>query len=151
MGYKMKHTAKGKLLTDTILEIFKLNGLLTVEGDQLTKELGLTGARWKILGALFESDWPMTVPEVARMMGQSRQAVQRLSNEMKEDGLLETQINPDHKRAKKIFLTDNGKEVYALVMRKQMPWANAIATELKYSDLKLTSSVLQKVINRLAF
>jgi DNA-binding MarR family transcriptional regulator len=147
-GLKMKHTSEGRLLTHIILETFKLNGLLILEGDQLIKELSLTSARWKVLGALFETPHPITVPEIARMMGQSRQAVQRLSNEMKEEGLIDAQANPYHKRAKLLTLTESGKEIYRLVMQKQIPWVNSIASEFKASDLKLASSVLQKLITR---
>ena len=144
----MKHTNEGKLLTSIILETFKLNGLLTLEGDSLIKELGLSSARWKILGALSEGDDLMTVPDIARMMGQSRQAVQRLSNEMKVEGLLATKTNPNHKRAKLLTLTDSGKESYALAMQKQIPWVNSIANEFNESDLKLVASVLQKLNGR---
>ncbi|MCH9697849.1 MAG: MarR family transcriptional regulator [Gammaproteobacteria bacterium] len=145
----MKHTAKGSLLTDIILETFKLNGLLVSEGDQLVKKLGLTSARWKVLGALSSGLGPMTVPDIARAMGQSRQAVQRLSNEMVKDGLLMTQINPGHQRAKFLILTDHGKRAYENAMQKQIPWVNAIASELKEADLEVTSSILKKLIAHL--
>lgn len=145
----MKHTTKGSLLTDIILETFKLNGLLVSEGDQLVKELGLTSARWKILGALSSIPIPMTVPDIARAMGQSRQAVQRLSNEMVKDGLLMTQDNPDHQRAKFLTLTESGKNTYEKAMQKQTPWVNSIATELDERDLEIASSVLKKIIIRL--
>jgi len=144
----MEHTIEGKLLTDIILETFKLNGLLILEGDQLIKDLGVTSARWKVLGALSNSPGPLTVPDIARMMGQSRQAVQRLSNELQEEGLLTVQPNPKHKRAKLLALTDSGKEVYRLVMQKQIPWVNSIANEFNEADLQLASSVLQKLISR---
>ena len=78
----MKHTHKGSLMTDIILDTFKLNGLLVVEGDLLISDLGLTSARWKVLGALSNGLEAMTVSDIARMMGQSRQAVQRLSRRM---------------------------------------------------------------------
>ncbi len=145
----MKHTSKGSLLTDIILATFKLNGLLVSEGDELVKDLGLTSARWKVLGALSNGLGPMTVPDIARMMGQSRQAVQRLSNEMIKDGLLVTQHNPNHQRAKLLKLTDSGKHAYEQAMQKQIPWVNSIATEVKETDLKSVSSVLQKLISRL--
>jgi DNA-binding MarR family transcriptional regulator len=145
----VKHSAEGKLLTEIILGIFKLNGLLITEGDQLINGLGLSSARWKVLGAISESDRPMTVPDIARMMGQSRQAVQRLSNEMKEEGLLETKNNPGHKRAKLLALTDEGKSIYAEVEQLQIPWVNSIADEIETTDLKHTSSVLQRIITRL--
>ncbi len=108
----------------------------------------MTSARWKILGAVFETIHPMTVPEVARMMGQSRQAVQRLSNAMQEEGLLDTQPNPDHKRAKKLVLTEHGKEIYAQVMQKQIPWVNSIAEEFNAAELILAGSVLRRLLCR---
>ncbi len=144
----MKHTTKGTTLTCIILETFKLNGLLILEGDELIKELGVTSARWKVLGALSNYPSPITVSEIARMMGQSRQAVQRLSNEMIEEGLLTSQVNPKHKRAKLLTLTEDGKDIYIRIMQKQIPWVNEIADDFSESDLKLASTVLQKLISR---
>lgn len=145
----MKRTQEGKLLTQIVLQVFKLSGLLVLEGDQLIKDLGLTSARWKVLGAISRSDHLMTVPDIARMMGQSRQAVQRLFNELKGEGLLDTQSNPNHKRAKFLVLTEKGDQVCAQLDEKQIPWVNLLADELKSADLALTSSVLQGVIAQL--
>ena len=144
----MKHTPRGKLLTEVILQAFKLNGLLISEGDELVKELGLTSARWKVLGALSNSPLPVTVSDIARLMGQSRQAVQRIANEMTTDGLLVALENPEHKRAKLLKLTQKGKLAYDRAMEKQIPWVNSIAGELKETDLKSVSSVLNKLINQ---
>ena len=96
----MQHTKQGRLFTQMVLELFKLNGLLIAEGDQITQELGLSSARWKILGALALSSQPMTVPKIANTMGQTRQSVQRLADAMQRDGFLDYQDNPYHKRAK---------------------------------------------------
>lgn len=145
----MKHTSKGKLLTDVILETFKLNGLLVAVGDQLIKELGITSARWKILGALSGGQNVMTVPEIARQMGQSRQAVQRLANEMMEDGLLVSEDNPKHQRAKLLKLTRNGQAVYRKVMEKQAPWVNEIAQEMTEVELKTIVAGLQRLNDQL--
>ncbi len=145
----MKHTSKGNLLTDIILETFKLNGLLVSSGDQLIKELGLTSARWKVLGALSRSDNPMTVPDIARMMGQSRQAVQRLCNEMMADGFVLTQDNPEHQRAKLLVLTQSGEQMYDQVMQKQIPWVNALVPDVKENDLETVSFVLKQLIQHL--
>ena len=144
----MKHTPEGKLFTDIILEIFKLNGLLVTEGDQLIKELGLSSARWKVLGALYKSSDPMTVPEIARMMGQTRQAVQRIANEMNKDGLVNTQMNPDHKSANYLVLTEKGKEIFEVIEKKQIPWVNDKADDFDASELKITWSVLLKMIGK---
>ena len=145
----MKHTHKGSLMTDIILDTFKLNGLLVVEGDLLISDLGLTSARWKVLGALSNGLEAMTVSDIARMMGQSRQAVQRLSNEMLKDGLLEAQINPKHQRAKLMKLTEKGIQAYEQAMQKQVPWVNRIAGDFEEKDLELASSILEKLVRQL--
>jgi DNA-binding MarR family transcriptional regulator len=145
----MNHSTEGKLLTDIILEIFKLNGFLILEGDQITKELGLSSARWKVLGALSGSKNPITVPDIARMMGLTRQAVQRLVNEMIKDGLLYFQANPSHKRAKLLALTEKGKDFFERLEQKQIPWVNSIADGFEAKDLQIVYSVLQKVTGAL--
>ncbi len=143
----MKHTKEGKQFTDIVLEVFKLNGLLILEGDNLTKEQGLSSARWKILGAVSLSQTPLTVPQIARNMGQTRQAVQRLVNEMENDGLLSFKNNPHHKKAKLLVLTLGGINTYERLTQKQIPWANAIVDNVSNSELKLTASVLRKLID----
>lgn len=67
---------------------------------------------------------------------------------MKNENLLETHANPNHKRAKLFTLTDKGNEMFAMLEKKQIPWANSLANELKLEDLELTSTVLQKIINQ---
>ena len=141
----MQHTKKGQLFTETVLEIFKVSGLLATEGDRLTKEFGLSSARWKVLGALEMSKNPLTVSQIARLMGLTRQAVQRLADAMEKDGLLIYQNNPHHKRANYVVLTEKGKEAYSMIGEKQMPWANQNSTGMSVADLKTTLSVLQKI------
>ena len=41
------HTPAGKALTDLILAVFRLHGLLLATGDRLTHPLGLSSARWQ--------------------------------------------------------------------------------------------------------
>ena len=74
------HSPKRGLFLDLVLTLFRLNGLLIAEGDAMTKELGLTHARWKVIGAIALSSAGLTVPGIARVLGQSRQAVQRITD-----------------------------------------------------------------------
>ncbi len=141
----MKHTPQAEQFTDIVLQVFKLNGQLILEGDKLSNELGLSSARWKVLGAISLSQAPMTVAQIAKNMGLTRQAVQRLANNLKEDGLLSFKNNPHHKRAKLIVLTKKGMNTYEKLKQKQIPWANSIATKISFSDLEITSSVLLKL------
>jgi len=82
-------------------------------------------------------------------MGLSRQAVQRLVNEMVIDDLLELDINPHHKRAKLLNLTKKGKSIYTKLERKQKPWAASLAKGLDKNELEKTSTVLANLISKI--
>ncbi|MDJ0779156.1 MAG: MarR family transcriptional regulator [Gammaproteobacteria bacterium] len=141
----MKHSTKGHAFTEIVIESFRLSGLLATEGDRIAAPLGLSSARWKILGALARSEHPLTVSQIARNMGQSRQAVQSLVNIMCETGLVEFQDNPNHKRAKLAVLTALGKSVYEKMEAIQIPWANECAGNMPIEDLKTTLATLKKI------
>ena len=145
----MQHTQKGQNFTEIVLEIFKVSGLLATEGDRLTRESGLSSARWKVLGALEMSNNPLTVPQIARIMGLTRQAVQRLADAMAADGLLGSENNPQHKRANYVVLTKKGRKVYSMISEKQIPWANQNSKEISAADLNTTLTTLRKITSLL--
>lgn len=144
----MKSLQKGEIFTKVVLEIFKIEGMLNSEGDKLTKEFGLTSSRWKIIGAVEMSTEPLTVPQIGRTMGQSRQAVQRLVDIMTKDGLLQQINNPNHKRAKYIELTPKAIEIYSKLGNEQFLWAKQCSSEFKKSELETTLDVLKKLSNQ---
>ena len=67
-------TEAGQLLTEVILQVFRLRGRLVVAGDSLVADTGQTSARWQILGSTFYRS--VTVAEVARRTGRRRQSIQ---------------------------------------------------------------------------
>jgi DNA-binding MarR family transcriptional regulator len=141
----MHYTTEGRLFTEIVLELFKLSGVLVSEGDKLTKDLGLSSARWKVLGALALSNNPLTVAEIARSMGQTRQGVQRLTDDMEQEGILAYQDNPRHKRAKLVGLTPKGKKIYSKLEQKQIPWANTNSSNMSAKNMLTTLSVLRQM------
>ncbi|WP_110598675.1 MarR family winged helix-turn-helix transcriptional regulator [Salinicola lusitanus] len=141
----MSDAQKGPVFTEIVLEVFKLGGLLVSEGDRMGAEYGITSARWKILGALSLAGEPQTVPQIARSMGLTRQAVQRLVDAMQEDDLLLFQDNPGHKRARLISLSDLGKTVYSKLYEKQSGWAKTCSAGITQAELETTLSVLERI------
>ena len=131
----IKHTLGGALATELIMETFRLNGRLLDAGNELVRDAGLTSARWQVLGAMAASPVPLSVAHIARNMGLTRQAVQRLANEMEEDDLVRFAPNPHHERAKLVLMTDAGNRAFAKAMARQAPWANALAKGLDRDDL----------------
>ena len=79
------------------------------------------------------------------MMGQTRQAVQRLVDIMHKDGLLDFLRNPDHKRAKLVTLTTKGIEIYTKLEEKQIPWANQYSSHIEETDLATTLATIKKI------
>ena len=77
-----KLTPVGAVLTDVVLDLFRLNSLLLTAGDRLVAGLGLTSARWQILGAMVAANRPQPVAWLARDMGANRQNVQRIINDL---------------------------------------------------------------------
>ncbi len=81
-------------LSDLVVAVFRLNGDLLAAGDALVQDLGLTSARWQVLGAIALAPAPLPVAHIARNMGLARQSVQRLVGEMRADGLIRLAPNP---------------------------------------------------------
>jgi DNA-binding MarR family transcriptional regulator len=136
-------------VTDLVLETFRLNGRLLVTGDALIADLGLTSARWQVLGAMALSPVPLSVAQIARNMGLTRQAVQRLVNEMERDGLVQFAPNPHHQRAKLVLLSSQGKTAFAAAMRRQGPWADDLATGLSGKQIATAAATLRSIRQRL--
>lgn len=141
----MKHSPEAAALTDLILEVFRFNGQLLVAGDRLTKPLGLTSARWQVLGAIDLADHPMTVAQISRRMGVSRQSVQRIANDLVGLNFITFENNPDHVRAKLIIPTVKGREALKRIGAVQIEWSNALAKEMDAARLIEALDVLREL------
>ena len=142
-------TNRAQAMTGLILETFRLNGRLLAAGDALVEDIGLTSARWQVLGAVALSPEPLPVAHIARAMGLARQSVQRLANEMERDGLVSFSANPNHQRAKLVLLTPRGKAAYDRAMKRQVPWAEAIAGGLSIKQIEATTQALETIRKQL--
>ena len=142
------HSPKRMLFLDLVLSVFRLNGLLVAEGDAMTEDLGLTSARWKVIGAIALSSTGLTVPGIARVLGQSRQAVQRITDVMVEDGLLSYTRNPKHKRSVLVNLTEQGKHVYNDLREVQDPWAIDSTEDIPVEELDTALRLVRRLIKK---
>ncbi|MEA2532477.1 MAG: hypothetical protein QOJ93_288 [Actinomycetota bacterium] len=149
MSPKDGWTPKGKAATDVVLHTFRANGLFLAAGDLLAADEGLTAARWQVLGAVVVAGRPLTVPQIARRMGLTRQAVQASVNRLVSEGVVETGENPEHRRSPLIRITELGSRKYAAIQKRQAAWINELAAGLKRSELATTARVLQELSDRL--
>jgi DNA-binding MarR family transcriptional regulator len=142
-------TQEAERATNLILSIFRANGLLLAAGDVIAGGEGLTSARWQVLGALALAERPLTVPQIARRMGLTRQSVHATVARLVGDGLLELVPNADHRRSQLVCLTDVGKAKYAVLDERQAAWLNALAEGLAYAELATAARVLEELCRRL--
>jgi DNA-binding MarR family transcriptional regulator len=140
--HKAKRTPAGDALTDLVLDLFRLNSVLLTAGDRLVARLGLTSARWQILGAIVAAERPQPVAWLARDMGANRQNVQRIINDLHKEGLVAFDTNPHHRRAQLVVLTDKGKQAFDAAMRLQAPWINSLSEGLSVKDIHTMHRVI---------
>src|SRR5438034_9049951 len=131
-----KRTPAGDALTDLILDLFRLNSRMLAAGDRLVARLGLTSARWQILGAIVTAERPQPVAWLARNLGANRQNVQRIINDLHKERLVAFAANPHHRRAQLVVLTDKGRQKFDPAMRLQAPWINSRSDGLLVKDIE---------------
>lgn len=146
----MERSSKASVVTELILETFRLNGQLLEAGDRLTGPLGLTSARWQILGAIETEGRPLTVAQIGRRMGLSRQAVQRIVNDLEGLGFVSMEDNPDHKRAKLVALTSSCIETMSKLDDIQARWAEKLAEGFSETALKRAVNLMSDICARCA-
>ncbi len=142
-------TPAGDALTDAILELFRLNNLLLAAGDRLVADLGLTSARWQVLGTIAATARSQPVAWLARDMGANRQNVQRIVNDLEREGLVRYEPNPHHRRARLVVLTEAGRRSFNEAMRLQTPWINGLTDGLSVRDIETARAVMSTLRNRL--
>jgi DNA-binding MarR family transcriptional regulator len=147
--HNTKRTPTGAALTDLVLDLFGLNNRLLAAGDRLVADLGLTSARWQVLGTVVAAERPQPVAWLSRDMGGNRQNVQRIVNDLNKEGFVAFEPNPHHKRAQLVVLTDKGKRTFDEAMRLQAPWVNELAQGLRVKDIETTRRVMTALRNKL--
>lgn len=127
-------------LTDLILRIFRLHAHLVQAGDQLVAPLGLSSARWLVMGALEQAT--LTAPQIAHSMGTTRQGTQKQLNHLLALGWVTTQANPKHERSPRYALTTEGQAIYSQVMQYQRKWLAVLGAPIDAQSLKETLALL---------
>jgi DNA-binding MarR family transcriptional regulator len=146
---KWARTAEGDAATAVVLEVFRVNGLLLADGNRLAAAEGLSAARWQVLGAVALAGRPLTVPQIARRMGLTRQAVQVSVNRLLAEALVQARDNLDHQRSPLIGLTELGSQKYTAVDQRQARWINQLAAGLEITDLAVAAHTLRELGDRL--
>jgi len=140
---QQRHTPKGAALTQLTLTVFRANGRLLRAGDELMKHLGISSARWQVMGAVAER--ARTVAQIARHFELSRQGVLWVVSALVKEGLVELVDNPDHKRSKLVQFTGRGREIHAELERRPIVWSNATSAAFNLEEIRSSTQVVERL------
>ncbi len=123
------------VLSRFIIETLRLSGALASYADEMVADIGLSSARMQVVGAIHDAPAAQPVAHLARGMRLSRQGVQRIINELHDDGFVAFEPNPHHQRAHLVVLTENGAKAFNMAIERQNIWMASIKDTLTNTRL----------------
>lgn len=117
-------------------------------GDVLHASLGI-GAGMRGLLLSLDRNGPTSVSKLAAMRPVSRQFVQRLVDDLLEQGWVKADPNPGHKRSPLIALTAKGRTAIATMLATEEPYLAILAAGMEANDLVAAARVLRIIIDRI--
>jgi DNA-binding MarR family transcriptional regulator len=142
-------TRRANALSELVVSVFRVHGALIAMGDELVSALGLSSARWQVLGAIALAGEPLTVPAIARSMGLTRQGVQKQVDLLLGAELVRLQDNPAHRGSPLVTLTDAGRTTYDRADARWTARADELAEALSLSDIAAARKVIEALHGRL--
>jgi DNA-binding MarR family transcriptional regulator len=138
-------TPEQELLSGLAKASFRLNGQFMTLAEQLARPAGLTGTRWQVLGSVLDEPFP--VADIARRIGVTRQSVQRVADDLVEQGLAEYLENPAHRRAKLLHPTDQGRDAVRRIGPSHAALAEQLAGQVGEDSLRDALNALNTLLD----
>lgn len=130
----------GEAFNEVLEKVLHLHGTFTRAAEMLTKPTGQSLARWVVLAQC--RDAPAPVSEIARRLRLARQSVQRIADNLVDDGLCAYRDNPHHQRAKLVELTETGQAILLAIDTAQRHWCDDLGGAVGEATLRRTASAL---------
>lgn len=133
-----------------IADVYELAGLSRRISEREAAECCTTVARWHVLSAVSEA--PATVPAIARRLGQVRQGVQRVVDELVAEGHLVRSPNPRHRRSPLVAPTEEGARVLKRMWATSDPGRREllVASGVTPDELRQARATVRKVVAALS-
>jgi len=128
------------LIREILFSFFRLNAT----GERLFARFGHTPGKVSLMRSLMEQG-PQSVAQIARARPVTRQAVQRMADELAEQGLIEFVENPTHRRAKLARLTAEGKQLMDEAMAAELKLAGRLAHNFSDREVEIAREVIQRL------
>lgn len=144
----MSNTADSQALVPIIIaDVYELAGRFREYGEAIAQTVGQTQARWQVMSAA--SAEPHTVPQIARVLGVTRQNVQRIADLLVAEGSAEYRNNPDHRASPHLILTKRGRAAFEQLMKAASGYHARLARKLSSSDVVSLQRGLRRLLDAL--
>jgi DNA-binding MarR family transcriptional regulator len=132
------------LLPLIVADIYELTGRFRAEGERIAATVGQTQARWQVMSA--GSAGPLTVAQIARRLGVTRQNVQRIADLLVDEGSATFEPNPDHRGSPHLVLTRRGRTALAELGKAAARSHTKLAARLAGTDIGAIHRGLRRMI-----
>ena len=130
------------------VESYVIGAAFRRHGDALAGPAGQSQAHWQVIR--LASSGELTVPQIARRLGMSRQNVQRIANDLVSEGLAHYAENPDHKSSPHLVLTAAGRAVLRTLSERARDYRALLARRCRGLDLARLLEQLKTLSGALA-
>jgi DNA-binding MarR family transcriptional regulator len=121
------------LVNAIAMETYGVGAAFRRHGNILAKKAGQTQPRWQVLRAA--SEGMLSVPQIARRLGVTRQHVQRIADALVAESLACYVVNPDHKTSSRLALTGKGRKSLEAIADNGAEYCRMLASRLHGFDL----------------
>ena len=135
-------TNRGQCFADLTVEVFRTRVLMLQGAEALAASVGLTSARWQVLGILKSGS--ASVSQVARLIGLTRQAVQQLADAMEAEHLIVYIDNPHHRRARLMQPSPKAAAALERLRPREIEFANLMGGRHTVAALETALTVLRQ-------
>jgi DNA-binding MarR family transcriptional regulator len=146
-----KNISRAKVETQVpiiVADIYELAGRLREQGEAIAGTVGQTQARWQVLSAA--SGRPQTVPQIARVLGVTRQNVQRIGDLLVAEGAAQYRDNPDHRASPHLILTKSGRIALERITQAAAGYHAALTQKLSPSEVASLQRGLHRLLGAVA-
>ena len=137
-----------EILDLVAVESYAVSAAFRRHGEALARHVGQTQARWQVMRVA--SAGALSVPQIARRLGVTRQNVQRIADALMAEQLAHQVINRDHKTSPHIVLTAKGREVLDALMESTADYRTALLPLLEQIDVANLLATLRSLSEALA-
>jgi DNA-binding MarR family transcriptional regulator len=133
------------LLPLIVADVYELAGRLRDTGEAIARSVGQTQARWQVMSAASGAQ-PLTVPQIARRLGVTRQNVQRIGDLLVAESLATFEDNRDHRGSPHLVLTARGRTTLAAITKAADSHHARLARRLAGTDVKAIHRGLRRLL-----